>query len=179
MTTTMKLPVLLEQNAFRKFAFFDSYVRNKRWLPSAVAAAALLVGACLCFLLMDDGTLIGGALMCVGIGLPISNFSKMRLGLKKQIADNHLETPRQVYTVLLSKEGVAQQLGQDDAGSVSPVVPWKKIYGAWRTDTAIYLYVLQNRALLLPDGEIPETQDAVWDFLTSHLPQEKLHWKTK
>lgn len=123
--------------------------------------------------------LAGGALLCVGIGIPISNYVRMAGGLKKQIADNRLETPRQVYTVLLGEKGVAQQLGEDDTGSVSPVVPWEKVYGAWRTEDAIYLYVLNNRALLLPEGGVPETQDAIWEFLKTHMAQDSLHWKTK
>lgn len=179
MTAMMKLPVNLEQGAFKKFAYFENYIRNKRWLSSVMAGAALLVGACLCFLLMEDASLVGGALLCVGAGIPLSHFVSMRCSLKKQIADHHLEKPRLVYTVLLGETGVAQQLGEDAAGSVSPVVPWEKVYGAWRTKNAIYLYVLENRALLLPDGCISESQDAVWDFLKSHMAVEKLHWETK
>lgn len=171
METSLTLPVTLEEKTFRAFADFDAHTLNKRWLPSVVGGVIMLVCALISFFILPNASLIGGALLCLGLGIPFSYFQRRAISLKKQIQDNKLEKAREIYTVLLSEKGVAQKIGDN----LSPVVAWDKVFGAWKTTDAIYLYVLPNRALLLPEGGIPESQDTVWAFLSAHMSEEKLH----
>ena len=55
--------------------------------------------------------------------------------------------------------------------------PWNAVYGAWRQPGAVYLYVQQNRAYLLPAGQANVPEEEVWHFLRQSLPEERLHEK--
>lgn len=172
----MKIPVRLEENSFRKFGVFDNITLNRRWLPSLAAGVGLAVMGGFCLVVFRNAQLFGGVLLCLGLGMPASWFIRFYQGLGAQVKRNGLETPKLVYNVLLLPEGVQQWMkdGTDKAGK-SPVVSWDKVFGAWRTGDAVYLYVLPNRALLLPEGGIPVSQEEVWQYLKAYLPEEKLH----
>jgi len=54
---------------------------------------------------------------------------------------------------------------------------WDSLYGAYRVSGCTYLYILSNRAFLLPDSQVEGGPVRLWTLLASRLPSDKLHDK--
>ena len=170
---SLRVAVTLDRAAFSRFAWFDTMVRRRRWQRPATFAAIFTVLALIAFLRADaenQGALLGGVLLAVGLGLPLVWLASYALSLRKQAKVMGL--PRAVYTVELGESGVTCY--QTAAGAAPEHTPWADVYGAWRRPDAVYLYVQSGKAYLLPDGE-KRQMDKIWATLKGHLPKEKLY----
>jgi len=56
---------------------------------------------------------------------------------------------------------------------------WDKLHGAYRFDECIYLYVLSNKAFLLPDGQADADSDALWQLFSNMLPPKNIQDRRK
>lgn len=170
---TVQIPVRLCAEEFQEFALFDTMVRQKKWARPVVFACLLLAFACVCFGLgrtREQGALLGWVLTAVAVGLPLVYFFQFFRSVKAQAA--RLDPAGVVYTVQLGQDGVSWRGAEGDA-----FTPWNSVYGAWRQPGAVYLYVQQNRAYLLPSGQANVPDEEVWKFLRQSLPAERLHEK--
>lgn len=178
-TNVLSVPVRMDTAAFREFSTFDVLTRQKRWRRPLLFAVLMLAFAVICFTQVgkrEGAALLGTVLTVVGIGLPIVYFATFFQSVSKQAKRLKLDTPRDVYRVELSESGVrVLEAGRQDKRSLVQHYEWPKLYGAWRTGTAVYLYVESNKAYLLPGTQIPGGLDAAWTFVQEKLPAKKLH----
>jgi len=85
-----------------------------------------------------------------------------------------LTKPRLVYTVHLYPGSKGVELYYPDDVEPSGKYAWDEIAGAWRSKNAIYLYVTDTQALLLPDY-LTKDPDGLWKFLGKQLDKKRMH----
>lgn len=181
--TTITVPVRIDRKIFQDFSVFDTLVRQRRWQRPLVFALILLFFAVLCFAQVgkrDGAVLLGGVLAVVGLGLPLVYFGMFFYSVKQQAARMGLSRMKDAYRVELGADGVCMHpAGSQDKADQAERHAWGEVYGAWRTENALYLYVGPARAYILPADQIPGGADAAWTLLGSVLPAEKLHGNKK
>ena len=178
-TNVLSIPVKMDTAAFREFSAFDVLTRQKRWQRPLLFAILMVAFAIICFTQFgkrEGASLLGTVLTVVGVGLPIAYFATFFRSVSKQAKQLKLETPRDVYRVELSESGVrVLEAGKQDKQKLVRHYEWPQLYGAWRTATAVYIYVENSKAYLLPGAQIPGGTDAAWKFVQEKLPAEKQH----
>ncbi len=173
------IPVKVTTKIFRDFALFDNLNRKKRWLSPAVFTGILMLSAAICFLMKEraeQAVLLGGVLTGVAVIVPTVYFATFFHSITLQANAMKLRTPRLAYTVELGDtlEGIRITAPRE---SSSPMAyAWKDIYMAYRRRGCIYLYVSQNQAFLLPDGQAENnvSPQEVWDRIAKQVPTERL-----
>ena len=174
MSQTIPVSVTMDEKSFHDFAVFDLFRHQQRWRRPAIFALILLVFAGICA--SQIGTREGAALLAVvlavvALGVPGIWFWTFFHNLKVQIRRMGLTTPKPFYRLELGAEGLEVWMaGQQEKPEPTHRYPWGEMWGAYRTHGAIYLYVKQNQAYLLPGGT-----DAVWGFLSGKLDAARLH----
>ena len=178
-TVLLSVPVRMNTAAFREFSAFDVLTRQKRWRRPLLFALLMLAFAIICFTQVgqrEGAALLGTVLTVIGIGLPIVYFASFFHSVTQQAKRLGLDTPKDVYRVELTDAGVqVLDAGQQDQQRAAHHYAWDSLYGAWRTDGAVYLYVEAGKAYLLPGNQIPGGMDAAWAIVQAHLHAEKLH----
>lgn len=181
--STIIVPVRIDRKIFRDFSVFDVLVRQRRWQRPLVFALILLFFAVLCFAQVgkrDGAVLLGSVLAVVGVGLPLVYFGMFFYSVKQQAARMGLSRMKDAYRVELGADGVCMHpAGSQDKADQEERHAWDKVFGAWRTENAVYLYVGPARAYILPVDQIPGGADAAWKLLKHVLPAEKLHGTPK
>ena len=161
------IPVKLSKAAFRRFAAFDTFRRQRRWrLP--VWFALILLGFSSYLYLQTDkpqSALIATVLLLVGLGLPAVYFTSFYLTLHDNVKKHKL--PRRTYTLTLTDKDVhiRSEVNRDEAMTLR----WEQMFAAYRVKGAVYLYVLPTRAFLLPDGQADVPADELWGFIQARL----------
>lgn len=167
----MTIEVNLSGAEFRRFSYFDILRRRKQWRGPMLFAAILGVSAVICLTHPDKqgALLLGNVLLFVGLGLPCLYFAYFFSSVKRQIRQQGLTRPQKVYTVTLSdkREGIA---ADNDREKLS--FAWKDAHHAYRNLTATYLYLTPQRALILPDTCVEDT-DALWALIEKRMGKEK------
>ena len=178
-TNVLSIPVRMDTASFREFSAFDVLTRQKRWRRPLLFAVLMAAFAIICFTQVgrrEGAALLGTVLAVIGVGLPVVYFATFFQSVNKQAKQLKLETPRDVYRVELSDSGVrVLEAGKQDKQSLVQRYEWAQLYGAWRTSTAVYIYVESGKASLLPGKQIPGGLDAAWKFVQEKLPAEKQH----
>ena len=162
----------IDQNTFKRFAVFDTLVRKKGWRNPALFALIMSAFAVICFLGRKShaqAVLLGGVLLGIGIILPLVWFGMFFASVKRQAARSGLSPDKTQYFVTLSGEKIHVEKGKEAAD-----FQWKEAYLARRVRGCIYLYVSQNRAFLLPDGE--QTEQA-WEIIAEKMEPGKTQIK--
>lgn len=168
----MTIPVTLTGDEFRRFTVFDLLSRRKQWQGPTLFAAILCASAALCF--VKSGTrgavLLGNVLLAVGLGLPCVYFAYFFSSLSRQVRQQGLSRPQEVYTVTLTdrSQGIQAENGRETVRYA-----WKNVYRAYRRPTAVYLYLTPQRAFILP-YTCMENPAQLWALLEKQLPKEKL-----
>lgn len=163
---TLIIPARINAGVFRRFALYDTFVRQGRWRSPALFAGILGAAAAVCLLMRqrrEGAALLGGVLLAVGLGLPVFYVLNYLWSVRKQ--GKQLDGRRIAYTLHLREEGLLALAGQERAEC-----PWSQIFLACRDRGCIYIYVNARRAFLLPDCEQTE---AAWALLQEKLPEEK------
>lgn len=161
---TLIIPAKIDAEIFRRFALYDTFVRQGRWRSPALFAGILGAAAAVCFLMRqsrDGAALLGGVLLAVGLGLPAFYVLNYLWSVRKQ--GRRLDSSRIAYTLHLREEGLLVAAGQERME-----YPWDQIVLACRDRGCTYLYVGPQRAFLLPD--CPQSE-AAWALLREHLPE--------
>ncbi len=179
------IPVRLDNAAFQDFALFDTFFRRGTLRRICLFSGPLIAAACVCFAFgnaRNQGALLGGVLLAVGLVLPAAYLLNFFKEVKQKGNQLGLEKPKLVYTIRLDEEGVSfrpAQPGKSGTASTAPreeaVTPWPQVYGAWRTKEAVYLYAAENAAYLLPAGQASVPGEELWAFIAAHLAPQKLH----
>lgn len=162
------IPVRLDEKTFRKFARFDMFARRKKWVRPAVFSLILIAFAFAALLLRKEQSgLIAAVLLVVGIGLPIVYFGTFLSQVSMQAVRARLQPARRVYTVTLREEGLRVENNQKKEDPLE--MDWASVHRAYQRKGCTYLYVTENRAFLLPDGQANVTDAEVWEYLVRHL----------
>ena len=164
---TLMIPAKIDAETFRRFALYDTFVRQRRWRAPALFAAILGAAAAVCFFMRqsrEGAALLGGVLLAVGLGLPAFYVLNYLWSVRKQ--GKRLDSGRIAYTLHLKEEGLLVVAGQERAECA-----WDRIFLACRVRGCIYIYVSAQRAFLLPDcGQ----SEAAWALLREKVPGERL-----
>lgn len=166
------VPVKIDDEIFREFAWFDCLRHRKRWRPPVIFAAILLGFAAVCFAMngrAEQATLLGIVLSSVGVLLPAAYFLNFSLSISTQIKRLGLSSSKQPYTVTFRDDDVDVVA---NAGHTS--FSWNAIYRAYRVRGGVYMYVSAARAYLLPCGQATVSDDALWNALEQKLSADKL-----
>lgn len=173
---TIQIPVRLDSTAFQEFALFDTLRLRQRWRNPVLFAVLMLSFSVVCFAFgggRPGAALVGGVLLAVGLGLPLVYFFQFFRSVKRQAGAMGLDSPRHVYTVRLEEDGVRQSPA--DGADQPTRTPWAEVYGAWRTGSAVYLYVSTQRAYLLPNRQANVPDEELWQALTDRLGAARCH----
>lgn len=174
MKEPITIHVSLDAKTFRDFAMFDTFRYHRRWVSPAIFAVILFAFSMLCFAMRGtrpQAALIGVVLLVVGLGLPLVYFIMFLDSVKKQSKKYKLDKPQSVYTLSFSndQEGVAiEEKGQD-----SVHYRWDTLHQAFRTKSAMYLYVAQNRAYILPVQQLGTEAEMLWTLLSTRVGKGK------
>lgn len=168
----MKIDVILSEPLFRRFTMFDILKRRKMWRSPVIFASILGGCACVCFIMhhVDGAVLLGSVLLLVGLGMPCVYFSTFFSSLNKEIKNQKLKPPRQVYTLELTDkpDGIFIKNKTEKA-----TYQWEQVYHAYRDKTATYLFITAQRGFILPHDCIPEGNEELGNFLSRMLPENR------
>lgn len=163
--------VHLDADSFRRFYLFDTLTRGRGWVRPVVFCLVMCALATLCFLfqsLQRGALLLGVVLLIVGIGLPLAFFVNIFRFISGQSRKLRLDTPKEAAVVSFSSEGFVVRGGKEPLE-----YGWEQVYQAFRVSDAVYLYVAETQAFLLPDADAGGP-DKVWDLLCAHVAPDKL-----
>lgn len=171
----INIRVKLDEDTFKRFAVFNTFILNKRWRQPAIFAAILLAFAIVCFTMTgkSQSALIGSVLTLVALSMPITYYISF-LGSVKAYAKKE-RLPRAVYELTLTDahDGIAiRSLG---AKRESAEYEWKMVHAAYRRMGCVYLYMLPTKAFLLPDGQADVSADELWSFIAKQVPTGRAH----
>ncbi len=175
---SMFLSITLGAASFKKFAVFNIMNYQKRWKTPVAIGVTGFIASIISFSLQDtfeNAFLLGVLLFVVGIFIPGMYFKTFFQSVKEQTEKMNLEKPRHVYSIELTDAPDGIRFYHPNEKKAAGQFSWNNITGAWRTDKAIYLYVEQNRALLIPDTTKNVTQDEVWKFLQKQAGADRMH----
>lgn len=168
----MKIEVLLTGEVFRRFTLFDILKRRKMWKRPATWAAILCASAVICFIMhhVKGAVLLGGVLMMVGLGMPLSYFASFGASIKQQIVKLGLTRPIHAYTLVLTEKNKGIQVSNEKEKAE---YEWNKVHHAYKDQLATYLFITAERAFILPHVCVEEGEDALWALMEKKLPPER------
>ena len=171
--------VIIDDMIFNKFSMFESFHRRRAYLSPLIFATIMSVSAIICLIMGGMGLILGATLLFVGLGLPAFRISKIFRAIYAQTKLLDLKNPKTVYSLHFTDAPDGIEVTNHGDGDEPLRYEWKSIHGVYRVRGCIYLYVLPEKAYLLPDGQAVEGTDALLLMLTEMLPPEKLHGKYK
>lgn len=168
----MTIKVLLSKEVFRRFTVFDILRRRKMWRSPVLFALILGVFAGICFLMhrADGAVMLGTVLLMVGLGMPCVYFLSFFLSLNRQITENGLHRPKEVYTLRLTdkNQGIDVENDREHAR-----YSWGDVHHVYRDAAATYLYITADRAFILPHSCIEGSPDELWALIAQMVPKER------
>lgn len=177
--TTLSTSVKMSVAEFRRFAAFDVLKRQKRWIRPLLFMLLMLVFAGICYSQVgkrEGALLLGIVLAVVAVGLPVCYFGSYFHSVTQQAKKMGLLTPQNVYRVDIAPEGLhVQDAGRGGRMGEAHDYPWESLFGVWKTKSAIYLFVEQTKAYILPGVQIKGGTEAAWALLNERIAKEKLH----
>ena len=176
MPRTITVPVEMTADRFRAFARFDTFRHQKRWQRPLVFAVVMVALACLCFSRagQQPGAVVLGILLAVvGLGLPVVYVVGFLRSVNEQVRRMGLTRPRMAYRVELGPEGITVHVPGRQQKAADATVAWANVWGVYRTEQALYLYVRSDLAYILPHDQVRGGADALWALCTQMLPAEK------
>lgn len=171
----MTIRVVLDRQTFWKFAVFDNWIRNRKWLYLLGFFLILIVSAGLCFAMSwirEQAVMLGVVLTAIGAGFPALNLLAFAASVSAQIKANRLKQPREVYTLTLS--GSPDGIQVSSPKGETALYRWDELHCVYSATGCTYLYIRRDRAFLLPDEQVDGGSDALRALLRSVLPAEKL-----
>lgn len=166
------VPVRINGETFRKFAFFDAFTRQKRWRSLALFSGILLFSALLCFFLRDraeNGILLTLVLFGIAILVPTCYVLQFYSSVNTNVKKMKLNGEKVSYTVTLHENGL-NVFNQNEHADFA----WTQLFAAYHKNDCIYIYATQQKAYLLPEGQGNVKNDEIWAYLTEKLAPEQL-----
>jgi len=169
---TVTVNVVVDAKIFHQFFVFENFHRRRGLFKLIIFAGMLTAFSCVCFII-EGGALLGGVLLGVGLGYPAIHIWRIFHSIKTQIRVLDLDSPKTVYTVLLSDSPDGVVVTNHGGGDEPLRYEWGSLDHAYRLKGCVYLYVHADKAFLLPDGQAEEGEEALWSLVTRMLPPEK------
>jgi len=170
---SVKVNVIIDDKIFKNFSMFESFHRRRAYLSPLIFAAIMSASAITCLLM--DAILLGAVLLIIGLGLPSFRVSKIFRAINEQIRILDLKNPKTVYSLHFTDTAEGIEVTNHGEGEEPLRYKWKEIYGAYRVKKCVYLYVLPEKAYILPDGQSEEGPEALLRIFRKKLPSKKLH----
>ena len=172
--TRITVRVRMDGRTFRRFAFYDTFVKNKRWKSPAIFALLMTVFAAVCFLFhqKEGAVMLGSVLLAVGLGMPVVYGLSFLLSVSASIKAQKLPRPAYEVTLTNQEDGIfirSLAAGKDEAVTLR----WNSLHAVHRAKGCIYLYAIPAKAFLLPDGQADASPDEVWTMITRNLSEPK------
>ena len=163
--------VKMDGKTFRRFAMYDTFVKNKRWHSPAIFGAIMCTAAVICYIMnhVDGAVMLGTVLMVLGLGMPAVYVGSFLSSISSSIRAQKL--PRLVYEVELSDREDGVFIRSLNVKNEHMTLKWAQMHTAHRDKGCIYLYALPTKAFLLPDGQADASPDEVWEMLVRNMPK--------
>ena len=172
--SSIAIHVKMDGRTFRRFAFYDTFVKNKRWKSPATFALLMTAFAAACFLFhhKEGAVMLGVVLLSVGLGMPVVYGLSFLMSVSASIKAQKL--PRPASEVILSNqaEGIFIR-SLADGRNEHLTLRWDSLHAVHRAKGCIYLYAIPTKAFLLPDGQADASPNEVWAMITRNLDQSK------
>lgn len=167
-STDIFIRVRLGAGQFRSFCAFDTFRIKRRHLPALIVTVILLTlgVAALLFGNSSSGTL-AGILTGLALAVPMVLTGLYVIQIESQVSAQGLKASPEVYALRLGENGVTITGVHRSSGSAH--LDWNSVWAAYRVRGAIYLYVSEERAFILPDGQANEDSARIWDFLRTQM----------
>lgn len=171
------LPITLSEKSFKDFIVYDSKTKQHRFKTIIALTVCLFMLSTFCFASVDtykSASTFGSILVAFSVILPTWYFNSFRNSIKQQIQRMNLTKPRHVYTVHLNQGTKGVELYYPEEETPAGNYAWDEITGAWRSRNAIYLYVTDTQAILIPDY-MTKSPDDLWKFLEKQMDKKRMH----
>lgn len=171
------LPITLNQKSFRDFIVYDSRVRHHRFKTIITVTICLYMFSVFCFASTETysfAATLGSLLVALSVIIPTWYFHSFHKMIKQQTRKMNLTKPRHVYTVQLAQGSKGVSLSYPEDKTTTNVYAWDSIIGAWRSKNAIYLYVTDTQAILIPNY-MTKNPDELWNFLQKQMDEKRMH----
>lgn len=174
----ISVPVTLTEKQFKDFIIFDSMKKQRRWKTTVSITVILFTLATLCYASLESFPsleMVGNILVMFSVLIPTNYFRSFYSSLKKETEKMNLNPPRHVYTINLSTSANGIHCFYPRESTAAGQFSWKNTEGAWRTKTAIYLYVTPQQALLIPNTTQSPDYETIWQFIKNNLQASQIH----
>lgn len=163
----IQIRVRLSARQFRAYCAFDTFRIKRRHLPLLIATLTLFTLGMGALLLIPRASTIAGVLIGLAIAVPMVVLGLYVIQIETLIARQGLKTEPEVYAIRLNDAGVTVSGLHRSGGSAE--IPWPDLWAAYRDKGAVYLYVNEQRAFILPAGQANVDDDTLWSFLVAHM----------
>lgn len=165
---TLTVQSTIDQQIFRDFSYFHNLTLGGRMTGFYVGSGLLAIfGAVNLF---TGSPLLFFLCAACAVFIPLLYYLFYQRSLRNQIRANHLEVPRTAYTLTLDEIGVTASTEKERM-----TYPWANIFRVYRTNSYIYVYIIKNRAFIIPLKDVKgATPDALWDLICSHTDRTKV-----
>ena len=165
---TLTVQSTIDQQIFRDFSYFHNLTLGGRMTGFYVGSGLLAIfGAVNLF---TGSPLLFFLCVACAVFIPLLYYLFYQRSLRNQIRANHLEVPRTAYTLTLDEIGVTASTEKERM-----TYPWANIFRVYRTNSYIYVYIIKNRAFIIPLKDVKgATPDALWDLICSHTDRTKV-----
>ena len=161
------VPVKLDAGTFRRFACYDAFRKQRRWIRPAVFSFLFLAFAFIALLAKkEESGMIAAVLLVIGIGLPVIWLGIFLSQVNIQAEKFRLAPDRIVYTVILSDQGIRVENNLREEEPLT--LPWSHEWQAIRHKRCTYLYVAAQKAFLLPEGQADASDHEMWKMIELH-----------
>jgi len=174
---SITIKVVVDAGIYRRFYMFEKFSRKHGLLKIIIFISVLSAFAAL--LLVRQEIILGVVLLFFGLGLPAYNIWNFFRTLELQIKAFDLEDPKEIYSLHFTDDPIGIEVTNHGGGEEPLRYEWDKLHGAYRFDECIYLYVLPNKAFLLPDGQSDADSDALWQLFSNMLPPKNIQDRRK
>lgn len=168
--------VRIDSRIFRRFALFDTFIRQRKWKAPALFLAILLVFSEISFISgKEQSGMIGTLLLAIGVLLPLAYLLSFLLQVQDQCKRLGLKNPRPVYTLNLTETEL--RVINDMRAEDELRLAYDTLYSVYHRKDACYIYISSSRAFILPHTQNSLSPSQMWDFLHERLPEGILHGK--
>lgn len=167
----MTIAVWLNEQHYRNFLIFNTLTRLKLYRSPAIFASILTLSAIISFIMhsVDGAILLGVVLLTVGLGVPAVYVTTFFSSLKKQVKQQNLNPARLVYTLQFDRSSPLIEITNDREQAT---YRWQDVFHAYRRKDAIYLFITQERAFLLPLEACTDAAE-VWNLIEAKLGSDR------
>lgn len=166
-SNSFRIKSKIDVETFTAFSYFHNFILGNTKIGFIFGTLSLIL---LAFVNLFTGSLpLFIIFILIAVAVPIIYYLFYKRTLLNQIKANDLTTPKDAYTLLINEEGVTA-INQTEKA----LYPWNKIFRVYRTQKYIYIYIIKNKAFILPFKDLESTSpDVLWNYISSHTQKNK------